>query len=136
MGGLEEILSTTHHFHELVVFVGFGCGVLPKVQVEMLEVERMVRLNSMKSKGVQRHTFASLTLHCDRERDWKLSPRERFKKLNEWRVHTPTASERKNLKISVAIEKLDLLEISHFLILSGGNNHMEFSIEVSVAFFL
>lgn len=96
----------------------------------MLEVERMIRLNSLKSKGNQKNTFASLNFNIERERDWKLSPRERFKRLNEWRIHTPTITERKNLKIPITIDKIDLLEISHFLILSGGNNHMEFSIQV------
>jgi hypothetical protein len=94
-----------------------------------MEFERAIRLSSQ-TKAKQ-CSYATLSLHCDQLCEWKLTPNERYAKINQWRFHRPTILERRNLKIPQGILKLDLQDLSHVLILCGGNQLVEFSIQVS-----
>lgn len=95
-----------------------------------MDVERAVRLNQLKTKTIPKRSYVNIHLHCDQCEEWKLSPQERYQKIQNWKYHQPTIMERRNLKIPPGIVKLDLEDLSHILMLCGGNQQIEFSIKV------
>jgi hypothetical protein len=95
-----------------------------------MDAERAARLSSVQNRSYPKQSYINICLEFDQINEWKLSPQERYQKILRWRFHRPTIMERRNLKIPQAILKLDLKDLSHLLILCGGNRQMEFSIQV------
>lgn len=98
-----------------------------------MDAERAARLSSIQRSGAggyPKQSYINLHLEFEQVHEWKLSPQERYQKLLRWRYHQPTIMERRNLQIPQGIIKLDLKDLSHLLILCGGNRQIEFSIQV------
>jgi hypothetical protein len=88
------------------------------------------RLSTSQKSSYPKQSYINICFEFDQINEWKLSPQERYQKLSRWRYHRPTIMERRNLKIPQGIIKLDLKDLSHLLLLCGGNRQMEFSIQV------
>jgi hypothetical protein len=78
--------------------------------------------------------FSNLDLSKNCIQQWKKSPRDRTHEIETYRFHIPTPIERRNLRIPASIDRLNIQDRFHFLILCGGENHIEFAVEVSTQY--
>ena len=64
------------------------------------------------------------------------TPTERLRQIDLLRLYTPLPEERKELRIPESIERLNLVEVKHLLLLCGGCAFVRFAPEVSVFSFI
>ena len=62
------------------------------------------------------------------------TPTERLRQIDLLRLYTPLPEERKELRIPESIERLNLVEVKHLLLLCGGCSLVRFAPEVGVHF--
>ena len=60
------------------------------------------------------------------------TPTERLRQIDLMRLYTPLPEERKELRIPESIERLNLVEVKHLLLLCGGCAFVRFAPEVSM----
>ena len=73
--------------------------------------------------------FVSINLNC--YKNHLKSSYERIREIDSLRLHFPSITERFNLRLPGIFEHIDMLNINSFLLLCGGNNGIQFTIEVT-----
>lgn len=63
-------------------------------------------------------------------KNWRKPISERIKIIDLLRLHLPTDMERRNLRIPLFLERVNVEENGLFLMICGGHNGIQFSIEV------
>mmetsp|Transcript_15044 Transcript_15044/g.22633 ORF Transcript_15044/g.22633 Transcript_15044/m.22633 type:complete len:418 (-) Transcript_15044:175-1428(-) len=73
--------------------------------------------------------FGAMDLTYEHRKPWQRTPKQRLSDLTKILEHKPTPIERNNLRLPHNVNTLSILEPKYFLMLCGGNNHIQFKIE-------
>jgi hypothetical protein len=85
---------------------------------------------STSSSTVPLVNFVALNLHSFK--NYSKSPLERVRDVTAIRCHPPSLTERMNLRIPSIFETVDLSTLSGMLMVCGGNNGIQFTVEVNL----
>lgn len=65
-----------------------------------------------------------------RPQSWTVCPTVRIRQFDSYRLHTPSAAEKERMSIPSSIDRINITNLNHLLILCGGYRSVRFTSEV------
>lgn len=92
-------------------------------------------LGLAKIKKPSRDELVDFTGHCPKSypQSWAASPTERIREFDTFRLHTPGTPERTRTCIPSSIDRINITNLNHLMVLCGGYGSVRFTTEVCPA---